>query len=94
MSDLSLEKLGRMEREWHAWTAIVLQLKNASASIDINEEPQLHAAILLWGEQLAILRASQQPEHRAAGLEKAEKLYAEHIGFLPYEFGGESVASL
>lgn len=50
-----------MYEEWQAWQRVVDALKHASASIDINEEPILAAAIEMWGEVLTQLRF-HQPE--------------------------------
>lgn len=51
-----------MYDEWQAWQRVVDALRNASASIDINEEPTLAAAIEMWGELLVRLRLSQDPD--------------------------------
>jgi hypothetical protein len=48
--------------EWQAWHRVCDALKGASASIDINEEPLLAAAIEMWGELLACLRMTQPAE--------------------------------
>jgi hypothetical protein len=48
-----------MHDEWIAWQAVVTELQGASASLDINKENQLHAALVLWGEALATLRRTQ-----------------------------------
>jgi len=48
--------------EWQAWHRVCDALKFASASIDINEEPLLAAAIEMWGELLARLRMVQSTE--------------------------------
>lgn len=58
-----------MQLEWRAWQEVVTALKNASAAIDINEEPHLAAAIEFWGETLVVLRLDQTTRERQEAFE-------------------------
>lgn len=62
-----------MEDEWTAWRLVCDELTKCSAAIDINVEPRLHAALVLWGERMAALRRTQGPADCAAWLEQAER---------------------
>jgi hypothetical protein len=48
-----------MHDEWIAWRQVCTELQCASASLDINVETRLHAALMLWGEALATCRRTQ-----------------------------------
>jgi len=76
-----------MAREHQAWLLFVEQLKRCACVIDINEEHALHAAVTLWGEELARLRAHQDDEVLERVYEEATARYAQHIGFLPSTYG-------
>jgi hypothetical protein len=80
-ADRKLAEIDRAAHEYAAWQAIVLELKRAG--LDINQEEALHAAIKLWGEQLAYLRELQDAELRANALDEAMGLFNRHIGFVP-----------
>lgn len=75
---------GQMHREHVAWLSVCRELKNASASLDLNEENALHAALVLWGEELFWLRRHQDEDTINRATEYARELYGQHIGFLPY----------
>jgi hypothetical protein len=64
-----------MHDEWIAWRAVCFELERASAAIYINDEPRLHAALVLWGEAIAALRRTQDPTDCERWLvEAAERL--------------------
>lgn len=75
--------LTQMAREHQAWLAFVQQLKLAACSIDLNEEHALHAAVTLWGEELARLRSCQDEETLQRVYDEAVDRYGQRIGFLP-----------
>jgi hypothetical protein len=75
-----LGRLDQMDREHTAWRAVCRELEKAA--VDIEEASDLHAAITLWGEELAQLRA-EAPEYLAPAL--AEKRAA----YNPYLIVGE-----
>lgn len=77
-------ELAQAQREHRAWLALCRELKNASASLDINEEDALHAAIILWGENLAHLRMTQDRETWDRAYDEAAAKYNRAVGFLPY----------
>jgi len=57
MSDL--KELGQAHREWDAWQVVVKELTDLG--INVNAQPRLVAAMTWWGEELACLRALQDP---------------------------------
>ncbi|HTK76737.1 MAG TPA: hypothetical protein VL371_15825 [Gemmataceae bacterium] len=64
----SLAEVEQAGNEYYAWRSVCQQLERASAAIDINNEPALHAALVLWGEELAQLRSMQDPQLRVKWL--------------------------
>ena len=66
--DTHIKDHGKMLDEWNAWQRVVTELTKCSASIDINEEPRLTAAIELWAEILVTLRMGQGVRERNAAL--------------------------
>lgn len=85
----TLETLPQMEREHQSWLMFVRELKRASGGtttleLDLNEETQLHAAVTLWGEELAALRRMQDEDVIIKALDEARARYNREIGFLPY----------
>ena len=58
--------------EWIAWQQVVRALEHCSARIDINEEDQLHATLVFWGEALVRLRVTQTEAIRANAMHFAE----------------------
>jgi len=49
-----------MELEWRAWGNVVVELN--ARGVDMNEHPDVSAALRRWGEELVALRVTQ-PEH-------------------------------
>jgi hypothetical protein len=72
----------QQHKEHRAWLAAMRELKQIG--IDINEQDQFHAAITLWGEELADLRSLLSGEIRKKAYEEARARYCEKIGFPPY----------
>jgi hypothetical protein len=65
-----------MHEEWIAWRMVCGELEKCACAIDINVEPNLHNALVLWGERLAALRRTQDPEDCADWLEHASMKYS------------------
>lgn len=82
---MSAVPVTQMAREHQAWLLFVHQLQNVG--IVINEEDALHAAVTLWGEELARLRAHQDEETLHRAYSEALARYGQHIGFLPSTYG-------
>jgi hypothetical protein len=76
--------MAQMHREHAAWLGLVRALENASASLNLNDEKGLHAAIVLWGEELAHLRMTQDREVWEVADAEARELVLTHIGHLPF----------
>jgi hypothetical protein len=70
-----------MHREHQAWLAAMRELERLG--IDINEAEQFHAAITLWGEELAHLRMTQERDVLQKAYDEATARYNREIGFLP-----------
>lgn len=74
---LELEEDQQAYTEWITWHQVCHQLK--ALKVDINTEKALHRAIVLWGEELAALRALQEPAVVAEALTEARELYLPHV---------------
>jgi hypothetical protein len=85
---MDLPDLPQMNREHQAWLAFVQQLKLAAPDLDLNQEDALHAAVTLWGEELYRLRLTQETKVADQAYDEHVALYAQHIGFLPYNEAG------
>ena len=68
-----MEDLEIMRAEWIAWRHACDEL--VALGVDINDQPRLHAALVLWGERLVALRVDQ-PQYVGPALADAEKAAA------------------
>lgn len=78
LSGLALRSIENRQAhiEWITWHQVCHQLK--ALKVDINTEKALHRALVLWGEELAALRALQEPAIVAEALTEARELYLPH----------------
>ena len=82
----SLAEVQQAQREHQAWLIACRELKREG--IDINENEPIHAALVVWGEELAQLRSMQDGQVRVNAQADARRQFNMHIGFLPDVLAG------